>query len=62
MKAAGLAQRAEQRRRSRPSTANLIPGPPGPRKQALAYLSRLPTKTLVAVHKAAVQFHEQQNQ
>jgi hypothetical protein len=55
----GLAERAEQRRRDRLATraGNLS----RQRVRALRFLASLPTKTLVAVHKAAKQFHEQQN-
>lgn len=52
MKRSGLAERAEQRRREKAARVS------GPRKEALRYLRSLPTKTLLAVHRAAVQFHE----
>ena len=53
----GLPERAEKRRRERQETRerNLSVK----RRRALAFLGSLPTKTLVAVHKAAKQFHEQ---
>ena len=63
----GLAERAEQRRRERGTLAALkrkVSDYPRDeqkaRHSAIVFLTTLPTKTLIAVHKAAVQFHENQ--
>jgi len=64
----GLAERAAQRRRDRRtlnalkrSVSDYPKNEQRARHAAITYISTLPTKTLVAVHRAAVQFHEQQN-
>ena len=51
----GLAERAEQRRREQRETRdrNLSVK----RRRAIAFLGSLPTKTLIAVYKAAKQFN-----
>ncbi len=56
----GLAKRAEQRRRAREATTNRNLSS-RPRARALAFLQSLPTKHLIAVHRAAKQFIEKQN-
>lgn len=62
---AGLAERAEKRRRERGTLAALkmrVRDYPKDeqkaRHRALVFLSTLPSKSLVAVHKAALQFHQ----
>ena len=65
LKIDGLAERAAKRRRERGTLAALrlrVRDYPKDeqkaRHRAMVFLSTLPTKTLVAVHKAAIQFHE----
>ena len=67
LKIAGLAERAEQRRRERyllrdmrRPVSDYLKDEQKARHRATVFLATLPTKTLIAVHKAAVQFHEQQ--
>ena len=66
MKIPGLAERAEQRRKERATLAALkrkVSDYPKneqrARHRAIVFLTTLPTKHLIAVHKAAVQHYNQ---
>lgn len=65
LKIDGLAERADQRRKERyllaaikKKVSDYPRGEQKARHRAIVYLTTLPTRTLVAVHKAAIQFHD----